>query len=490
VETAPPVAGLSRHSTRRRRLAASIGAHTTTGQVVLSLLAGLGLPYLVLELCGQDALSVAPRVFLGLVAAFLATAYLVMMEHLYALQSLDPKAGPPPVPDGVPPFPAATAIIAAYLPNESAIVATTVRQFLRTRYEGDLQVILAYNTPQDLPVEDTLRAIAAEDSRLTLVRVDGSTSKAENVNAALDIATGEFVGVFDADHHPAPDAFSRAARWLAAGYDVVQGHCAVRNGHASRLSRTVAVEFESMYAITHPGRARIAGFGIFGGSNGYWRTSLLRRIQMRPTMLTEDIDSTIRALLQGARITSDPGLLSYELAPATFRPLVRQRLRWAQGWSQVARQHLGAALRSPALSSRQKIGMLYLFGWGEVYPWISLAVYSILLFAVLHPGTHMGLRNDTGYVLGALIMFATGPVQAAFAYAVAAPELRRRRGWFVWYMLACSPYTEFKNALVRVALLKELIGEFRWHITPREDLAPQALPAHDGLCLDDEGTAA
>jgi cellulose synthase/poly-beta-1,6-N-acetylglucosamine synthase-like glycosyltransferase len=414
-----------------------------------------------------------------------------MMEHLYALQALDPKAGPPPVPDGVPPFPAATAIIAAYLPNESEVVVATVRQFLRIHYEGALQVILAYNTPHDLPVEETLRAVAAaEGGRLSLLRVDGSTSKAENVNAALNIATGEFVGVFDADHHPAHDAFTRAACWLMAGYDVVQGHCAVRNGHASRLSRTVAVEFESMYAITHPGRARMAGFGIFGGSNGYWRTSLLQRIQMRPTMLTEDIDSTIRALMQGARITADPGLLSYELAPVTLRPLVRQRLRWAQGWSQVARQHLGAALRSPALNSRQKIGMLYLFGWGEVYPWISLAVYSVLLFAVLHPGTHMGLRYDTGYLLGAMIMFATGPVQAAFAYAVAEPEMRRRRGWFIWYMLACSPYTEFKNALVRVALLKELLGEFRWHITPREDLASQAVPAHDGLCLDGEGTAA
>ena len=68
-------------------------------------------------------------------------------------------------------------------------------------------MILAYNTPHDLPVETDLRAIAAEDPRLVLLRVRDSVSKAQNVNAALSRVTGDFVGVFDADHHPAQGSF-------------------------------------------------------------------------------------------------------------------------------------------------------------------------------------------------------------------------------------------------------------------------------------------
>ena len=58
-----------------------------------------------------------------------------------------------------------------------------------------------------------LGELAQREERFTLLKVEGSTSKAQNVNAALRIVTGEFTGVFDADHLPAPDAYRRAWRW-------------------------------------------------------------------------------------------------------------------------------------------------------------------------------------------------------------------------------------------------------------------------------------
>ena len=157
--------------------------------------------------------------------------------------------------------------------------------------------------------------------------------------------------MFDADHHPEPPAFRRAWRWLSNGYDVVQGHCVIRNGDASLVARTVAVEFESIYAVSHPGRTALHGFGIFGGSNGYWRTSLLAETRMHGNMLTEDIDSTLRVLAAGAKIASDPALVSYELAPTNARSLWKQRARWAQGWFQVSRKHLWLTFRSKNLTA-------------------------------------------------------------------------------------------------------------------------------------------
>jgi cellulose synthase/poly-beta-1,6-N-acetylglucosamine synthase-like glycosyltransferase len=138
--------------------------------------------------------------------------------------------------------------------------------------------------------------------------VAGSASKAENVNAALAVATGEIIAVFDADHHPEPGCFERAWPTLAAGADVVQGRCAVRLG--DRLpSAIVAAEFEQMYGVSHPGRARLHGFGIFGGSNGFWRADALRRHRLDPTMLTEDIDVSMRVIAAGGRIAVDPSLV-------------------------------------------------------------------------------------------------------------------------------------------------------------------------------------
>ncbi len=139
---------------------------------------------------------------------------------------------------------------------------------------------MAYNTPQPMAIEEELREMARRDPRIVPFKVENSTSKAQNVNAAMSHVTGEFVGMFDADHHPDPEAFRRAWRWLSNGYDVVQGHCVIRNGQASLVARTVAVEFESIYAVSHPGRTAMHGFGLFGGSNGYWRTELLARTRM------------------------------------------------------------------------------------------------------------------------------------------------------------------------------------------------------------------
>lgn len=75
----------------------------------------------------------------------------------------------------------------------------------------------------------------------------------------------------------------------------------IRDAGSSWAAKLVAVEFEAIYAVSHPGWTRLYGFGIFGGSNGFWRTDVLARSRMHGTMLTEDIDSTLRALPEGAR---------------------------------------------------------------------------------------------------------------------------------------------------------------------------------------------
>jgi cellulose synthase/poly-beta-1,6-N-acetylglucosamine synthase-like glycosyltransferase len=56
-------------------------------------------------------------------------------------------------------------------------------------------------------------------------------------------------------------------------------------------------------------------------------------------MLTEDIDSALRALERGAVCVHEPNVLSYELAPTTFSSFLKQRLRWAQGWTQASYRH-------------------------------------------------------------------------------------------------------------------------------------------------------
>lgn len=435
----------------------------TVAQIAATLILGLVVPFFAYLLLYNAGFDISGAMYLVVVVALAVTAALIWTEGLLALRSRPPPATP------AAPFPPATAIIAAYLPNEAATIIETARAFLRLDYPAPLQVIVAYNTPRPMPVEEELQALAARDQRLVPCQVPGSSSKAQNVNAALSLASGEVVGIFDADHHPQPDAFTRAWRHLSRGCVCVQGHCVIRNGGTSVITRTVAVEFETIYAVSHPGRARLHGFGIFGGSNGYWRADALARTRMRGSMLTEDIDSAIRVVRDGGAIACDPGLLSRELAPTSLRDLWHQRMRWAQGWLQVSLRHLLPGLRSPAMSTRQKLGVLVLLGWRELYPWLSLQVFPLLAFFLYRAAGSGGLDWLVPvFVLTTLFTLSVGPGQTLFAWRLAAPEIRREHRWFWLYLLVASlAYTEFKNTVARVAQLKEFTGQRRWIVTPR-----------------------
>jgi cellulose synthase/poly-beta-1,6-N-acetylglucosamine synthase-like glycosyltransferase/CheY-like chemotaxis protein len=460
--------GLESTAGRRRRTTSAwftraLDRLRLPAQFMATLLVGVGLPFGAYFVLGEMGWDISGIAYWAVMASLLVTAGAIWLEGLYAL---DPER--PPEEPGAD-YPGATAIIAAYLPNEAATILDTVEAFQRVEYPGPLQILVAYNTPKPMAVEDELHEMARRDPRVVPLKVDNSTSKAQNVNAAMSHVTGEFVGMFDADHHPDPGAFKRAWRWLSNGYDVVQGHCVIRNGQASLVARTVAVEFESIYAVSHPGRTAMHGFGLFGGSNGYWRTELLARTRMHGSMLTEDIDSTLRILSSGSRIASDPALISRELAPTNLGALWKQRARWAQGWFQVSRKHLSQTFRSPHLSARQKTGLGFLLGWREIYPWLSLQMFPVLAYTAYREGGVTELNwLAPALLLATLFTLAVGPAQTLFAWRLAVPELRAHKRWFWSHLLVSSIfYTEWKNVIARIAQIKELVGEHQWNVTPR-----------------------
>ena len=236
----------------------------------------------------------------------------------------------------------------------------------------------------------------------------------------------------------------------------------------------MATEFEAIYAVSHPGRARLHGFGIFGGTNGYWRADVLKRKRMRGFMLTEDIDSSMRVVERGGTIISDPGLISEELAPATVKALWNQRMRWAQGWSQVSLRHLRPMLKRPGASLRSRIGAFYLLAWREVYPWVSLQMFPLLAFWLLRGDPTIDWFVPI-FVATTLFTLTAGPAQVLFAWKLSHPSIKQHRRWFIIFLFSSLVfYTELKNIIVRTAHLKELMGERTWKVTPRAVRPPSA----------------
>ena len=444
------------------------------GSVSLALIAYglfLGLPILVYTIIGEHAPGVLVVVHYAVATAYCITAVTMLAETAKALPR---RHAPIAALEVRPQVPLISVIVSAYLPNEQdLIVETIMRLATEMRVPSyNVQIILAYNSADDLPVEDTLGSLNRITANFTPLRVTGSHSKAENIVAALPLCRGEMTVLLDADHHPLPDAFERAYRWLMRGYDVVQGRCVVRNQQENAKTRYLSVEFEQMYAVAHSGRSLATDNAIFAGTNGYWRTSVLKEIGMDTRMLTEDIDSSIRGMLAGYRFVHDRSIVSSELATATWRTWWHQRIRWAQGWLQVTLRHQGPIWRSPRLSLKTKLYWTYLLSWREVFPFLSLQVFALLAASDLL-GRSIPWFGNAYFVGTALLTLVSGPIAAICTYNVALWRTKRDLGrWFVVYALTSLIYTTAKNTVAMVAMVRQALGEQGWVVTRRSTNAP------------------
>jgi len=126
-------------------------------------------------------------------------------------------------------------------------------------------------------------------------------------------------------------------------------------------------------------------------------------------------------------------------------------------------------MRSPDFTFRQKAGLFVLLGWREVQPWLTLQILPVLLYAAWRAGGPAQLDWAVPIcLLATLFTLSAGVVQALFAWRLAIPELRRRKVWFWRYLLVSTFfYSHFKNIVARQALLKEVLRDHQWRVTPR-----------------------
>jgi cellulose synthase/poly-beta-1,6-N-acetylglucosamine synthase-like glycosyltransferase len=372
-------------------------------------------------------------------------------------------------------------VLVAYLPNEEEIIMKQARYAItRIDYPSNCMTLnVVYNTPRDMPeIEAELRGLEEQHGNVRIIRVPKSSSKAENINYFLSLPSkGEITTLYDTDHYAEPTALRWVAkRFLSGEVDIIQGRCCTYNYSDSIISRLVASEFDMIYGVMHLGRAHLHRYGFFGGSNGHWNASLLRSIQMDGSMLTEDIDSSLRAIISGARIEYDVRVLSYELAPVTASALIKQRLRWSQGWTQVTIKHFIPALRRGAYSDnnglRSKLGLLQLLLYREVYYYINSQLFWILISSIIttlpRQGFHVFFKNFGGFSLAMWMLFLN---LLCLIAVVAIMDRNRshftRRGGILTFSLSLVFYYVIVSHMAIMCHFRNFTGFNQWNATKR-----------------------
>jgi len=184
--------------------------------------------------------------------------------------------------------------------------------------------------------------------------------KADSLNAALNISSGELVCAIDADTILDPDGLRRLVRPFIRSHDVVaagatirvangctvtKGRLASERGPHRPLAGIQAVEYLRAFLFGRPGWNRLGGNLLISGAFGLFRRQNLLDTNGYVKSVGEDMELVVR-LRRHAYETGQPGRIEFvpdpvawTETPTSFKELSQQRERWHRGFSDVLWRH-------------------------------------------------------------------------------------------------------------------------------------------------------
>jgi cellulose synthase/poly-beta-1,6-N-acetylglucosamine synthase-like glycosyltransferase len=385
--------------------------------------------------------------------------------------------------------PSVDVIIPCYMPNEKDIIEETLWHVLqKVESPGDMKVWLVYNTPKDMPeIEARLAALSQRldlphGRKLSVMRVTESKSKAENINFVMPQLTAKYTVIYDADHHPDPESLLLLVEKLRRkDLACAQGSTYIRDLNSGLLARIIDAEFFVTHFVYFPCMRFLTRNAVFCGSNGLWQTEILKTTSFSPKMQTEDIDVSVRMLLEKHRIDFCPESRSGELAPVSLRALFKQRMRWAIGWDEVSLQ-LWRKMMSAEVPRSRKFGVAYVCysrWWMQIVGFVAGIVTPALSFVQrANPELcHCGM--GTQLIQTCLFYFSLVLVVGCFVEAMFQVHHRGAQSliqalFVALFMGAGVLYIAFQGCLIVVSLFKIGTGTVGgWTVTARRDQKPK-----------------
>lgn len=247
-------------------------------------------------------------------------------------------------------------------------------------------------------------------------------TKPRALNFALEFATGDLIGIYDAEDRPPPDQLARvAARFAAAPPDVacVQARLGYYNRHENLLTRFFELEYAAWFDVMLPGLRRLGAPVPLGGTSLFIRRRVVEELGGWDSHnVTEDADLGMAIARAGYRTTLTDSLTEEE-ANSRAGAWVRQRSRWLKGYLATWITHM----RSPGRLWRD-LGppgfvALNLVLLGPVLGYLALPALWAIAAAELAFAVDFGAAGEAVRVAGLVCA-------AALAAAAALGALRRR----------------------------------------------------------------
>lgn len=292
-------------------------------------------------------------------------------------------------------------------------------------------------------------------------RTENTHAKAGNLNNAMKHSSGDLVLVFDADHVPCKNFLKETVGFFAderLGFVQTPQHFFTHDPFQRNLlsERVVNNEQDLFFHVIQPGND-YWGAAFFAGSGAIFRRAALQSVGgFAVETITEDVHTGMRIHGKGWKSLYYNRDLAAGMAQENFADVIKQRLRWARGMTQIY------CLENPMFARGLKLAqrLCYFTGIWYFFHGLPRLIFMIApLFFLL-----FGYKTINSGFAEVLIYYLPSFIATSLGYTIVSRGVRHSF-WSEVYETAFSVYLALTTFLT---FLSPTRAKFR--VTPKGGL--------------------
>lgn len=306
--------------------------------------------------------------------------------------------------------------------NEEAVIGNLINSLKELDYPKDLYeiTVIADNCT------DQTEKIAKDLGVKTFVRNEEDPNKKTKgyalqkfLRTVLDDPKMDYDAfcVFDADNIVDKNFLKVMNKHLCQGEEVVQGYRDIKNPTDSWISAGYAIFYWMMNRFYHLARYNAGLSPLINGTGFMVKFDAIRETGWNTNTLTEDIEFSLKTIIQGKKLGWAVDAICYDEQPVKFKPSWSQRQRWTMGHIQILNEYTGelakAANENKTLMNFD--GLLYIIGAIPLFVVsLSLLVINAVIYLMKGMTTVAFVINILKYVVPTFI----APIIVAFVIMI------------------------------------------------------------------------
>ena len=194
--------------------------------------------------------------------------------------------------------------------------------------------------------------------------------------------------VFDADNIVDKNFIVNMNKKLCQGEDVVQGYRDIKNPTDNWITAGYALFYWTMHRLYHLARYNIGLSPLLNGTGFMVRFDVVKPNGWETETLTEDIEFSLKRIIQGKKLGWATDAIVYDEQPTSFKQSWSQRSRWTVGHMQCIKRYtvelFNSVRKHKTLMNFD--GFLYIVG---TTPMLVITMFLLIVNCSMYAGNAM-----------------------------------------------------------------------------------------------------